>query len=343
MTQTFYLDKEIKVYLENDAGDYYRIEVTAAPEFSQEASSETVLVNTMPQSNATNSTTGVAYSSVSSKIFKTEFEPASWSFTTHVRPFNNSGNKQAAESILWEFFTGSFESVAANDTDNSFSLLETYPTFTLHFIYPDNRGYKISGCVISRANISVDISSTATISWSGSGIKLEDVSSFTSNPTIENSSALTGANYITNKLSTLTSTNSGSAFNFPITSMSVSMSVTHQPITSPILAELTYPIGFSRKNIEVTGNFSAYIVHQVAGTKITSASFRTSNDPIYDVSLNIGGTTTNKNIVVVLPKVFVQTPSYSSADALTFSCDFIATGPTTLGGLTTPIAQIKYT
>jgi hypothetical protein len=344
MTQTFYLDKEIKVYLENDAGDYYRIEVTAAPEFSQSASSESVSVNTMPQSNATNSITGLAYSSVSSKVFKTEFEPASWSFTTHVRPFLNSGASQAAESILWEFFTGSNQSVPAGQTNRVFSLAETYPTFTLHFIYPDNRGYKISGCVISRADISVDINATGTISWSGSGIKLEDESSFPSSPTIQNSSALTGANYITNKLSTLTSTNSAAAFNFPITAMSISMSVEHQPITSPILAELTYPIGFSRKNIEVTGNFAAYVISATgAGTKAASAALRAGNDPVYDVSLNIGGTTTNKNIVVVLSKVFIQTPSYSSADALTFSCDFIATGPVILGGVTTPLAQIKYT
>ena len=342
MTQTFYLDKEIKVYLQNDAGAYFRIEVTAAPEFSQAASSESVSVNTMPQTSVVD--TANAYSSVSSKIFKTEFEPASWSFTTHIRPFNNSGNKQAAESILWEFFTGSLETVAASgDTDNYFSLKETYPTFTLHFIYPDNRGYKISGCVISRADISVDINSTGTISWSGSGIKLEDVGSFPSSPSIQNSSALTGANYITNKLSTLTSTNSAAAFNFPITAMSISMSVDHQPITSPILAELTYPIGFSRKNIEVTGNFTAYVITATGGTKGASASVRSNNDPMFDISLNIGGTTTYKNIVVVLPKVFIQPPSYSSADALTFSCDFIATGPISLGGVTTPIAQIKYT
>ncbi len=340
MTQTFYLDKEIKVYLENDAGDYYRIEVTAAPEFSQAASSESVSVNTMPQTRAGD--TANPYSSVSSKIFKTEFEPASWSFTTHIRPFNNGGNKQAAESILWEFFTGSTETVSA-DTDNYFSLKETYPTFTLYFIYPDRKGYKISGCVISRADISVDINSTGTISWSGSGIKLEDKDLFPSSPTIQNSSALTGANYITNKLSTLTSTNSAAAFSFPITAMSVSMSVEHQPITSPILAELTYPIGFSRKNIEVTGNFTAYVITETGGTKGASASLRTNNDPMFDISLNIGGTTTYKNIVVVLPKVFIQPPSYSSSDALTFSCDFIATGPSVLGGVTTSIAQIKYT
>mgnify|MGYP000891434930 CR=1 FL=1 len=341
MTQIFYFDKEIKVYLQNAAGNYFRVEVNSAPEFSQPAKSETVSVNTMPQTNS--SDTANAYSSVSSKVFKTEFEPATWSFSTHVRPFDNGGNNQSAESILWEFFTGSNDTVQSSDTDNQISLKETYPTFTLYFIYPDNKGYKISGCVISNAEISVDINSTATISWTGLGIKLEDVGSFPANPVIQNTSALAGANYITNKLSTLTSTNSASLFNFPIISMSVGITIEHQPITSPILAELTYPIGFSRKDIQVSGNLSAYIVDETGGTKSAMSSLRTNNDPIFDISLNIGGTTTNKNIIVVLPKVFMQAPSYSSSDALTFSCTFIATGPTTLGGLTTPIAQIKYT
>jgi len=200
MSDTFYFGKELKVYLESSSGKYWRISVEAPPTFSQSAATENVAVQAMPQINASAQTN----SSYTLKNFKTEFNAAEWSFVTNIRPYSNSGNKQSAESILWEYFTGSSEDVAAAHTDNQFSLKETYPTFTLHFIYSNNKGYKITGCTVTKADINVDTASVGKIAWSGSGLKLEEAE-LAPPAQIENSAHLAGTTYLTNKFSTLTS------------------------------------------------------------------------------------------------------------------------------------------
>ena len=338
MSEIFYFGKELKVYLENSSGQYWRIELETPATFTQSAAHESVAVQTMPQINSSQQTS----SHHTLKRFKTEFNAADWSFTTNIRPYRNGSDKQSAESILWEYFTGASETVSG-DTDNQFSLKETYPTFTLYFMYPNNKGYKMTGCVITKADIAVDMASIGKIQWSGLGLKLEEAT--LSPPTIQNTNHLASGTYITNKLSTLTSTNSATTFSFPLTALAVNLAVNHAPIATPIIEELSYPVGFSRKEIQISGTFNAYAIDTGVSTGKTRqffANILADSTPVEDIALNIGGTTTNKSLTVVIPQADFEVPSLETSDVLSIGCNFFATSSGSLGTNATTLTQIKY-
>lgn len=176
MTTEFYLDKELKVYLENDKGELWQIAVTAVPSFSQSVNQEPVSTPSLYAGGTTRNSLNKF-----TKNIKVGYAPGEWSFSTYVRPFNQDSKERAVEDVLWESFAqgsatayaDSPSSVSATKQDITLSKDELLSSFNLYFIYENNTGYVMKNCVVSSANTTVDIGSLATISWSGSGTSLE--------------------------------------------------------------------------------------------------------------------------------------------------------------------------
>jgi|TARA_R100000479_G_C6387556_1_gene203680 hypothetical protein len=338
--ETFYFGKELKVYLENSGGLFWRIPVTTEPEFNQANKNQNVDVTTLPQY------TGSQISSTSSlKTFKIQNDEASWGFATQMNPYNG-GSKNSTEGILWEHFTGQ-AITETGDLDNEFSLKEVYPTFNLYFIYANNKGYKMSNCVVTSANISISLSQLATISWSGKGTKLEPVTLSTPS-TIQNSAALATTNRIINNLSTFSlgavSGNNLSG-NVVLTSGFIEMNVAHTGINIDILGEVNDVVSFSRGAISVRGSFEAYVVGSGAESKTKQLinEIRLESDPLSSLTFNIGGTTATKSVTINIPKAFLNNASLNSSGLLTFSSDFVGTQDSSSATVnTSSVVKITY-
>ncbi len=339
---TFFLDKKLKVYLKTST-QWWQIPVSSNPEFNQEAEIDEVKVSSLPQENGTQ-----VSSTSSSKAFKTNLAPVSISFSTQMNPHQNNGNK-SSEGILWEFFTGQNET-EAGDLNNIFSLKPTYPTFDLYFIYDGARGYKVTGCVLTAAQVQISMSNVATVSWQGLG---QTLSPTTWTPvTVQNASALNTSNQIINNLSTLsvdlpTGENSNpfsSAPNVPLISAEISLSVQHSPIRPDLLGHINSTVGFSRGDIVVQGNFSAYVEGTTAGTsKDFIEVIQEEASPLHSLSFNIGGTVADRSVTIKIDNAFIKNPSLATSSALTFSCEFIGTDSAAITNISnSSVARITY-
>ena len=340
MSEAFYFGKELKVYLENSGGLFWRIPIVSEPEFNQSNNNQDVEVVSLPQY------TGSQVSSTSSlKTFKIQNGEASWGFATQINPYNG-GSKNSSEGILWEHFTGQAVT-ETGDLDNEFSLKEVYPTFNLYFIFANNKGYKISNCVITSANLSIALSQLATISWGGKGTKLEPVTLSTPS-TIQNSAALATKNQIINNLSTfsLAAVNSNNlSGNVAVINASINMKVAHNPVNVDILGEVKDIVSFSRGSISVTGGFEAYISGSGAQSKTKQLvnEIRLESAPLSSLTFNIGGTTATKSVTINIPKAFLNNASFNSAGVLNFACEFSGTQDSSSATVnTSSVAKITY-
>ena len=137
MTTEFYLDKELKVYLENDKGELWQIAVTAVPSFSQSVNQETVSTPSLIAGGTTRNSLNKF-----TKNIKVGYSPGEWSFSTYVRPFNQDSKERAVEDVLWESFAqgsatayaDSPSSVSATKQDITLSKDELLSSFNLYFI-----------------------------------------------------------------------------------------------------------------------------------------------------------------------------------------------------------------
>ena len=176
MAETFYFGNELKVYLENDKGELWQIAVTDSPSFSQETNQESVRTPTLIAGGTTRNSLNKF-----TKDITVGYSAASWSFSTFVRPFNQDSKERAVEDVLWESFAqgsatayaDSPSSVSSTKQDILLSKDQLLSSFNLYFVYENNTGYVVKGCVVSSASTSVDIGSLAKISWSGAGTSLE--------------------------------------------------------------------------------------------------------------------------------------------------------------------------
>ena len=99
MANNFYFLQELRVFLHTGSA-YHEIIISGTPDINQLSSAEDVTAETLP--NPTSLT--IAGSNRATTKIKTEFEPATWTFTTHVKPISISSDASDAHNILWKYF-----------------------------------------------------------------------------------------------------------------------------------------------------------------------------------------------------------------------------------------------
>ena len=332
-----YFGQDMQVYLYTENNTWWKVPVEGVPQFEQNAQSEPVTVSTMPQIPSPSS---AALSTSNSKHFKTEYDPASFSFSTAIRPYTTGTNKkQAAESVLWEHLVGG-NTLASQSTAVEASLKDEYSKFDLYIVYKTGFGFKLTGCVLTTASISVGIDTLATIAWSGLALKLDKVQGFTApaQGIWQNRLHLQNNVYLRNKLSIF---NMKDTYNVAAVSASVEFKVQHTPVVPSILGEITYPVSFSRGPIEASGSVSAYFLGQDTtasngpsaahlGGVVLQEMLVPDNGPETDpIRLHIGGTTAGSSVTVLLPSPFIQNVTLNPSEAMVFEISFTSASPTT--------------
>ena len=159
------------------------------------------------------------------QAFNSAINPAQISFSTYIRAYRVSSgtNVSSLEQLLWDAFFTSDVGASSSITQNTTALtVATTNSNTNHlqkldfYFILDNTTYKISDVVLNTATIDFSIDAISKIDWAGLGkLITEDHTSFVAGTNYLAATGIsiggTEADFIENKLSTLTITDANPA------------------------------------------------------------------------------------------------------------------------------------
>lgn len=210
----------------------------------------------------------------------------------------------------------------------------------------DSAYYLVDNCAVDQAQIDFGIDQIAQIAWSGKGTAIRNV---TIDSTVTSATiAVTTAQFITNKLSTVTlssningdgSTGGSTAYNVPITGGSLTIANNLTYLTPQILGTVNSPIGYFTGTRAISGSLNAYL-RVGAGETATLLSdllttSATATDNKYHATIALGGKTNSVRVEFDIPAAMLQIPSVEVADVVSTSINFTGQAYQTLGSTNT--------
>ncbi len=295
-TNAFYCDNDLRVFLKNSSGQVWRIPTTSAPTATQQAAVASFPTSTLPYGG--DSTTQVNRHTRSKRVSKA---PAEWSFTTHIQPYNYNSLENGVDSVLWELLLNGTSTVDDSAVEQTSEHLKTTPTsnevlegFELLYLYPNSEGFRVSGCHVASANISIDLKTVASTEWSGLGTSLdtyEDSTDLYNSTSLQNYQGLVQSNYIVNKLSTVEFLALGN----PVVSSNIVISRDLQPTSFELMNIESKPVGFSSSTLRVQGSLQMYIDGENRQNVMGALRYllEQENSGTPEILINIGGVAPN--------------------------------------------------
>jgi len=293
---TFYCDQDLRVFLRNSSGQVWRIPTTSAPTANQQAAVASFPTNTLPYGG--DSVVQVNRHTRSKRVSKA---PAEWSFTTHIQPYTYNSLENGVDSVLWELLLNGTSSLDASAVEQTSEHLKTTPTsnevlegFDLLYLYPNSEGFKVSGCHVASASISIDLKTVASTEWSGLGTSLgtyEDSTGLYNSTALQNYPGLAQSNYIVNKLSTVEFLALGN----PVVSSNIVISRELQPTSFELMNIESKPIGFNSSTLQVQGSLQMYIDGENRQNVMGALRYllEQENSATPEIIINIGGVAPN--------------------------------------------------
>jgi hypothetical protein len=371
-----YFGKDTRVYIQQGS-NIWEIPVLSGYSYNQTTNTSEVTLNEMADS-AGNSRRGRAY-------FTDSFAPSEWSFDTYVRPYLVTGtpNKmRAVEEALWANFVAantftpatpawaSGVTIGATALDINFnsSNKTTLGVFDIYFVLGASKAspgtaafsyladgdttiYKIADASINEAAITFDIEGIATISWSGMGGSVKEVTSFNASTAIVAGTNQTN-NFIRNKLTQLqaVSSVSGSSKTYAITltggSITISNNLTY--LIPEVLGRVNQPLGHITGARTVSGNFTCYLDEKTNGSielfeDLSNATTAITNSFALDFYVGgkaAGDAPVGPGVQFKIPQAHLSLPSFDTGDVISVDVAFAAL-PSTIGA-TDEISKISY-
>lgn len=209
----------------------------------------------------------------------------------------------------------------------------------------DGAAYTVDNCALDQAQIDFGLDAIAMVAWTAKGTKLTQLSavptlSAATNPVFSGTMTgtatgkVTTANYITNKLSTVTLQSNlggigGTAYNVVLTggSLTIANGITY--VTPNNIGVLNTPIGYFTGTRAVSGTMNAYL--RTGGVNQTSqlladiiASSATAAETKYRLQLEIGGVTSGTRVEVEMVGAMIGIPTVDIADVVSTTITFNA-------------------
>jgi hypothetical protein len=280
------------------------------------------------------------------------------SLTTTPGALNNS----TISTTNFKLYTSAWgaapnQSIAAGHRSNTNQLQK----FGMLFLV-DNVLYAVDNCALNEATIDFGLDGIATIAWTGQATALRQFATgvTASGGTFSNGSTadvgsggytqkVTGANYITNKLSTcrLKTAKTLGGGTFAVTpyylaltggSITISNNITY--ITPAILGIVNQAITYYTGTRSITGTLNAYLntgtltgisqdgVNVTKGTgellKDLLAVAATETEPMFYIELAIGGTSNAVRVELQMPSVSIGTPAINTEQVVSTAITFTA-------------------
>ena len=210
----------------------------------------------------------------------------------------------------------------------------------------DGVTYAIDNCAMDQAVIDFGLDGIATVAWTGKGTALRQLAtnitySTAANPVLTGgvTGTITGknttANFITNKLSTVTLISniggvSGTAYTMALTGGSITIANNITYVTPANIGVVNLPIGYYTGTRAVSGSLTAYLrtgSTNTAGLLSTMLSNATTAvEPKYTLQVEIGGASSATRVEVDMDGVALQIPTVDAQAVMSTTINFTAQG-----------------
>ena len=220
--------------------------------------------------------------------------------------------------------------------------------------------YKLADCSVGSASIDFDIDGIAQVSWSGQGQSIEEAAHLNTGTSAANNNAGQSKaaettkglikegvgdtdNYIRQKLTNLaisydasetTGTDKGLlgssdvTYNVTLTGGNITVENSLTYLTPETLGSVNLPLGHVMGTRSVTGNVTCYLDDRANGSLALFENLQESRGVItnaFSLTFGIGGTTsTDKRVIVTLPKCHLELPTHSLDDVISLDTSFHA-------------------
>jgi hypothetical protein len=220
----------------------------------------------------------------------------------------------------------------------------TLQKFGLIFVV-DSVMYGIENCAVDQVAVDFGLDQISTLAWTGKGTSLIEVTNTgtTFSAALLASSlsvgAVSTANYITNKLSTVklqsniggSETAGSTSYSVPLTGGSITIANNINYLVPTNLAVVNQPIGYYTGQRSISGTLSAYLrtgesldVGSLLKTILAAANNTT--EPKYKVQIEVGGLASGNRVEFEMPGVVLQVPTVDVADVVSSTISFNAQG-----------------
>lgn len=372
-----FFSRHTKVFLKQGS-NIWEIPVLNGYSFSQSTNSSTVTLQEM-SNTAGDSRRGQA-------MFNDSLAPAEWSFDSYMRPTLVAGspnNMFAAEEALWANFVGQnsytagtkawskgvTRSATALDFDFDDSNKSFLGTFDLYVVYGATADatafqdynytasekttiYKIADCVVNEATVNFEIDGIATISWSGMGKLISELSTFDAQTAIK-IGITNNNNLVRNRLTALSAVSSVSGspvtYDIVLTGGSITLSNNITFLTPESLGIVNVPLEHVSGTRSITGNFTCYLDEKTNGSidlyeDLIGATTAVTN--AFALDFYIGGkdggsdTPVAPGVQFKMGRCHLEVPAITNDDVIGLEVNFTAL-PTSISG-TDEIEKIRY-
>lgn len=246
-----------------------------------------------------------------------------------------SGTTKAARGQWFETATGSY-AMASLAGSNKNQLQKFGLIFQLDSVF-----YAIDNCALNQAVIDFGLDAISTIAWSGNGTAVKQLTTLTAASQLSAATAYnTAANYITNKLSTVSLVSkiggndgtAGTTYIVPITGGSITINNNINYVTPSNLGVVNVPIGYYTGTRAISGSLNAYLRTGTAtetGALLT-ALLASGAETKYKLQVEIGGITNAVRVEMEMPGVTLQVPTVDVQDVVSTTISFSAQGQDTV-------------
>lgn len=206
--------------------------------------------------------------------------------------------------------------------------------FTLIFKI-DNTYYRVVSSAIDSATIDFGIDQIAQVRWAGRGTQLLELTGAGTTEIATSAVApTTSANFITNKLSTLTFKKgikgNSTTYSIPITGGSLTIANNLSYLTPALLGTVNTPVGYFTGTRAISGNLTAYLrtgtteAGGVLADLLANAS--SSIEPKYQIQVELGGLTNSTRVDFLMNSAMLQIPAVDVQDVVSTTINFTAQG-----------------
>lgn len=213
--------------------------------------------------------------------------------------------------------------------------------------------YVVDNCALNQATIDFGLDAISTVAWTGQGTRLRQAgtTTFSTGTTVTITDAsgdssglggtaagkITTANYITNKLSTVTLTSGingvdGQDYAVALTGGSITINNNISYLTPANLGVVNLPITYFTATRAITGTLNAYL-RTGAGTNGTGALLNdllanasTAIDPKFALNIAIGGHTNSVRVELDMSGAMISIPTVDVQQVVSTAINFTAQG-----------------
>lgn len=217
----------------------------------------------------------------------------------------------------------------------------------------DNVLYAVDNCALNQVTIDFGLDQIATAQWTGQATALREFGTgITANGgsfsggisanvgTGGYTDKITDAQYITNKLSTISlkankaigsSIAAGDSYNIPITGGSFTINNNITYITPANLGVVNSPVVYYTGTRAISGNITAYLRTGTSGEsgellKDMLAEAATNIEPMFELIVNIGGAANTVHVDLEMPSVVLAVPTVDVQQVISTNIAFTAQG-----------------